>query len=300
MNSLISFVAIIGIVYGVAGYVSKLTNKGQTRLPLWKLPLAGGIVLFFIGLCFVQIGAQSVGVVITPAGVSSEVLHTGWHLILPWNSVKEMEKTEWVYTFSNKTNEGQKKQEDAIWAPTKDGIKMGFDISISWKIEPELANWIYANISDVDGTPNGRHKWIEENIVRAKTISELSLAVSEYTPIEAYSTKRENIQNLVFKRLAAEFSKKHLILLQVNIREVYYNPEYEKAINAKKLAEQEVLRLVEVTRQKEEKLKQAEIDKNISIQTAEGEAKALEIKGNSIRMSPQVIQLNWIDKWDGK
>lgn len=84
------------------------------------------------------------------------------------------------------------------------------------------------------------------------------------------------------------------------MREVYYNPEYEKAINNKKLAEQEALRLVEVTKQKEEQLKQAEIEKNIAIQKAEGEAKALQIKGSSINANPKIIQLDWINKWDGK
>ncbi len=79
-----------------------------------------------------------------------------------------------------------------------------------------------------------------------------------------------------------------------------YNAGYEKAINDKKLAEQEALRLVEVTKQKEEQLKQAEIDKNIAIQKAEGEAKALQIKGASLSANPKMIQLEWINKWDGK
>lgn len=86
---------------------------------------------------------------------------------------------------------------------------------------------------------------------------------------------------------------------QVDIREIFYNPEYEKALNQKKLAEQEVLRLVEVTKQKEEQLKQSSIDKDMKIQEAEGEARALQIKGNSISSNPKIIQLQWIEKWDG-
>jgi regulator of protease activity HflC (stomatin/prohibitin superfamily) len=46
-------------------------------------------------------------------------------------------------------------------------------------------------------------------------------------------------------------------------------------------------------------LKQAEINKNIAIQQAEGEAKALQIKGTSIASNPKIIQLEWINKWDG-
>ena len=86
---------------------------------------------------------------------------------------------------------------------------------------------------------------------------------------------------------------------QINIREVFYNKEYEQAINNKKLAEQEALSLVDVTRQKEELLKQAGIEKDITIQQAEGEARALQIKGNSISSNPKIIELQWIEKWDG-
>ena len=92
----------------------------------------------------------------------------------------------------------------------------------------------------------------------------------------------------------------HLILEQIDIREVYYNPEYEQSINQKKLEEQKALTLVEVTKQKEELLKQAEIEKNIDITKAEAEAKALQIKGQSIASNPRIVELEWINKWNGE
>ena len=33
---------------------------------------------------------------------------------------------------------------------------------------------------------------------------------------------------------------------------------------------------------------------------AEGEAKALQIKGNAINANPKIIKLEWINKWDGQ
>jgi regulator of protease activity HflC (stomatin/prohibitin superfamily) len=177
---------------------------------------------------------------------------------------------------------------------------MGLDISISWRIDQEYAPWIYQNVSENDGGNTGRYLWIEQNIIRAKTKSVLALTVSDYTPIEVYSNKRQDIQNVVFKKLGAELGLYHIILEQVDIREVFYNPEYETAINNKKLAEQEALRLVEVTKQKQEQLKQASIDKDIVIQKAQGESEALKIKGQSISSNPKIIQLEWIAKWDGK
>lgn len=259
-----------------------------------------GVVILVFTWILVKVGGQEVGVVISPQGIDQHVLKTGWHLVMPWNTVYKMDRTVWVYSFTNAREEGQKKYADAIWTPTKDGIKMGIDISISWRIDPEQAWWIYQNVSEADGGHDGRYIWIEENIIRPKTKSALALTISNFTPIEVYSNKRQDIQNVVMSKLKDELNYYHLLLEQVDIREVFYSPEYETSINAKKLAEQEVLRLIEVTKQKTEQLKQAEIDKNIAIQRAEGESRALQIKGQSISNNPKIIQLEWINKWDGK
>jgi regulator of protease activity HflC (stomatin/prohibitin superfamily) len=267
-----------------------------------KLPFA--YVAFIVGLIFVvilsliiKVDAQNVGVVTTPNGVQSVPLHTGWHVLAPWNDVHFMDKTVWVYTCANSTTEGAKPNADAIWAPTKDGIKIGFDVSVSWRIMGDEAPWIYQNVTENDGGNSGRYLWLEENVIRPKLKSAMALTVSGYTPIEAYSTKRQDIQNEILRRITDECKQYKLQIDNVDVREVYYNKDYELAINAKKLAEQEVLRLVEVTRQKDELLLQATIEKNISIQKAEGEAKALQIKGASLASNPKIIDLEWIAAW---
>ena len=298
-------------IYGIIGFILSFVRTsvsgalqdqktGRIKLPGYLVSLVGGFLSVLSLSLVVLIDAQQVGVVVTPNGVDENEIHTGWHLIAPWNDVHKMDKTVWVYTCAQTTNEGAKPNADAIWAPTRDGIKMGFDVSVSWRIEPSEASWIYQNVTENDGGNTGRYIWLEENVIRPKLKSAMALTVSNYSPIEVYSTKREEIQNKVAERMKNEIAQYKLHLDNIDLREVYYNPEYEKAINDKKLAEQEALRLVEVTKQKEEQLKQAEIDKNIAIQKAEGEAKALQIKGASLSANPKMIQLEWINKWDGK
>ena len=302
MLTVLSVLAFIGIIYGVISKVQKSMDS-EFVLP------AGGKILTISAIAFVlfvsvnttlyKIGAQEVGVVVTPRGVDETELTTGWNFVAPWNSVKLMDKTVWVYTLTSNTKEGAKPTDDAIWAPTSDGIKMGFDISVNWRIDPNQASWIYGNISaDQDG--EGKYHWIEENIIRPAIKSIMPLTVSKYTPIECYSDKRSEIQGKVQASLKKELQSNHLVVEVAQIREVYYNPAYEQSINQKKLEEQKVLTMVQITRQKDEALKQAMIDKDIAIQKAEGEAKALQIKGSSIASNPKIIQLEWIQKWDGK
>ena len=297
MFTLLTIISVIAIIYAIVGRLFRL-DKTLIQLPFIFPTFVAGLILFILSISLVSVTGQEVAVVITPSGVTSTPLKTGWHIVPFWNHIEYMDKTVWVYTFSSKEGEGAKVHSDAIWSPTKDGIKMGLDLSLSWKIEEDYAPWIFANVSEQDG--KNRYVWIEENLIRPKAKSVIALTVSEYTPIEVYSSKRQDIQTEVQEKLAKELQVYHLSLAQTDIREVFYNPEYETAINQKKLAEQEVLRLIEVTKQKNEQLKQREIDKNMTIATAEGESRALQIKGQSISNNPKIIQLEWIQKWNGK
>lgn len=313
MKAFLIICAIILIIYFC---VAKIVNSEAEKkeLPDSIAFLFGGIGVFILALFLAVIPAQECGVVITPKGVKQKSYPTGWHTVLPWYKVKKMDKTIQVYTCADLGSgervaendsrmtkaKKQSVQGTTIWAPTVDGIKMGFAISASWRIDPEYAWWIYDNVSEQDDENNGRFLWLEENVIKAKLKSALSLTTSKYTPIEVYSNKREEIQQLTCEKMRNDIKGYHLILEQIDIREVYYNPEYEKEINQKKVEEQKALTLIEVTKQKEELERQAEIDKRISITNAEAEAEALRIKGQSITNSPRIVELEWINKWNGQ
>jgi len=313
--------AFLGVVYGVGGLIANLVSRKnyedyqaqQNRrgnppqvfdFPATKITAIASAVVLFCFILFsvfiVKIDGQSVGVVITPTGVSQTPVHTGWRIIMPWWDVHPMDKTVWVYTCAKGTSEGNKKNEDAIWAPTSEGIKMGFDISASWKIDANQAPWIYQNVTPQDGNDESRYLWLEEQVIRTKLKSCLALVVSEYTPIQVYSSKRQEIQDKVLKKMKVELASWRVILDQVDVREVYYDPDYEAEIKNKKVQEQKALTLIEVTKQIQEQYTQSKLQKEIVIQTAEGDAQALKIKGDAIRQNPGVIQLNWIEKWDGQ
>ena len=317
MKTFVFIVCVVVALYFVIAKIVNTNNINNARDPekVQKLPdsiwfIVAPIIVACCLAFLTIVPPQQSGVVITPSGVKQETYNTGWHIVPPWYTVKLMEKTTQVYTCAKRTTPANKEecknykadatQSETVWAPTTDGIKMGFDISASWHIDPDYAWWIYDNVSETDGASNGRFYWLEENVIKAKLKSALALTASMYTPIEVYSTAREEIQQKVHERMKKDIAVYHLVLEQIDIREVYYNNDYEIAINNKKLEEQKVLTLKEVTKQKEEQEKQAAIDKNIKILNAEAEAKALQIKGQSIASNPKIVELEWINKWNGK
>ena len=307
MTALFVILTVLYVLYYFIGPVVMADKKGlsykdaaaKLTLRSWVLG-AILLLLFIVSACIVKVGPQEVGVVITPLGVEDEEITTGWHLLPPWYRVEFMDKTVWVYTFSNKKTEGQEIEADAIWSPSNAGMKMGLDVSVNWSIEPAWASWILSNVSEQDGDDEGRYDWIERNVIRPKTISALSLTTKDYSPTEIFSYKRDEIQDRFAVALAKELEEYHLKLNNVDIREVFYNRDYEKIIDAVQINQQEVLNQKEITKQKEEKKIQAEIDKDIAIKKAEGESKALQIKGEAVSNNPKIVALEYIAKWNGQ
>lgn len=237
---IINIVSVLILLYGIVAIILSILSKKDSDikpLPFGRLSVVFGLLVLILVSIITKVGPQDVGVVTSPNGVVDEELHSGWHVVSPLNDVHFMDKTVWVYTCSNTKNEGQKADADAIWSPTKDGIKVGIDVSVSWKIIPNEASWIFQNVSENDGGESSRYFWIEENVIRPKLKSALALTVSEYTPIEVYSTKREEIQQRTIKRMRDAVKEYKITIDQVDLREVFYNAAYEKAIDAKKLAE---------------------------------------------------------------
>ncbi len=90
---------------------------------------------------------------------------------------------------------------------------------------------------------------------------------------------RESIQNTLSKRL----KENYILVSNVSITNVDFSEDYEKAINAKMIAEQQALEAKNL----KEKVRY------------ESEAKALENKNLGNTITPLVLKQKWIEKWDG-
>lgn len=84
-----------------------------------------------------------------------------------------------------------------------------------------------------------------------------------------------------------------LVFIQdITINNLKLSPDLEKAIETKTVREQEALA-------KEFELQKAKKDAEITIVGAQADAQAIKIKGEAIKSSPQVIDLELAKKWDG-
>ena len=91
--------------------------------------------------------------------------------------------------------------------------------------------------------------------------------------------------------LVSRLANYGIILSDVSIIDIKFSDEFNKAIEAKQVAEQEAKQAIF-------KAEQAKNDAVARVNMAEGQAKAQQLQQQAL--SPELLQKMAIDKWDGR
>jgi regulator of protease activity HflC (stomatin/prohibitin superfamily) len=128
--------------------------------------------------------------------------------------------------------------------------------------------------------------------------------VKEVVPIYQITEilpKREDIRKRAMTKLGENLARYHIIVDDIYFANIRFSPEYEKAVEAKQVAQQQV----ETQRQV---LAQREIEAHQKVATAKGEAESIlvvaqgQAKANdalSRSISPILVEYKGIEKWNG-
>jgi regulator of protease activity HflC (stomatin/prohibitin superfamily) len=120
-------------------------------------------------------------------------------------------------------------------------------------------------------------------------------------PITEILPKREEIRKRAMTKLGDNLTRYHIIVDDIYFANIRFSPEYERAIEAKQVAQQQV----ETQRQV---LAQREIEAQQKVATAKGEAESIQVvaqgqaKANDLlsrSISPILVQYKSIEKWNG-
>jgi len=84
-----------------------------------------------------------------------------------------------------------------------------------------------------------------------------------------------------------------LMVEDIVIRDIHLSKELETAIEAKMVAEQEAAR-ARFTQL------QAQVEATTAVIRAEGEAKAIRVRGEAMKLNPAYLRLQIVEKWNGK
>jgi regulator of protease activity HflC (stomatin/prohibitin superfamily) len=120
-------------------------------------------------------------------------------------------------------------------------------------------------------------------------------------PIGEILPKREEIRKRAMTKLGDNLSRYHVIVDDIYFANIRFSPEYEGAIEAKQVAQQQVETQKQVLAQREieaqQKVATAKGEAESILVVAQGQAKANDVLSRSI--SSILVQYKGIEKWNG-
>ncbi len=174
------------------------------------------------------------------------------------------------------------KDEVPASASSKDLQIITSKVAINYHLSPDEVNTIWQNVG----------KDYNSRII-APSIQEAVKAVTAKFTAEELIIKREDVKDQIKINLAERLIKNNIIVDEINITSFDFSQAFNEAIEAKVTAEQLKLKA-------ERDLERIMIEADQRVVEAEGKAKAIKTEAQALTANPQVVELRWIEKWDGK
>lgn len=210
----------------------------------------------------VVIPAGSVGVEDFQGKVSERSLPAGLHVINPFADVVQ---------FSTRLRDIK----EEIGATSKEGLAIGIDVSIQYRIDPAKAASVYQNIG------------LEEREIIVSRFRSISREIVSGYPAEAiYATKREEVSLKLAEKMRSQLAPLGFVVDEALLRNVKVPETLQAAIQQRLKAEQENLQMKYVLEKEAQEAERKRIE-------AKGHADAQKILAEGL--TPAVLQLRAIE-----
>lgn len=246
-------------------------NKGTGIAIVLGIILVIALIIFFASTTIVPTG--HIGVVTLYSKVQDQYLDAGFHFIKPF--------VEDVHDVDIRTQ----KYSNTVEGSAKDLQIVNITMSINYQIRAEKVSELYAKV--------GAN--YEDTILNPALQSGLKSAMAKFTA-EEMITKRTEVATTITEELNNALEE-YFIISAVNLENIGFTDEYNKAIEAKTTNEQKA-------QAEKAQLEIIKVQNEQKINTAEAEAKVRELQSQSVteKSLEQLrleIQREMIQKWNG-
>lgn len=248
--------------------------------------LAMVVVVLGIGtkMMTTKIPVGYVGMVYSTNGIEKETLQQGWHIVAPWKKIVNYNISLEQAFLSKDEREGSESDE-SFDIPSKDGKMINVDVEFSYKFNEDKIVEIYKTFRGKDV------ETIKETFMRAKIKAWASEISSKYQVVDIYGDGRTKLNKEVFDCLKEKFATYGIEIESANFSRIKVDLETEKTI-------QDIIN-------KKQELAKKQIESEIASKTAEikkieAESEATANLARNKTITPEMIELEKIRKWDGK
>ncbi len=269
----LGFIAIIAS-FIIAG-LDRHTPETKSMKPISWLTRVVGVVLMVVGVAASAvriIPAGYTGVLMRFGAVQGQ-LPEGIHMIMPGvNTIELMElRTQ--------------KVESRGTAASRDLQVVTTDIALNYRVNPMGAGQLYKSVG-----PDYKVRIIDPAVQES-----LKVVTARYTA-EDLIRQRANVKSEIEGDITKRLSPYNVTVEPngLSITNFDFSPEFNKAIEAKQVAQQE-------SEKQKYILARAELERQTAVATAKGRAEAARLNAAALNVQggELVIAKEWIDRWDG-
>lgn len=239
------------------------------------------LIILFNSIVIVQAGnvqvltqfGRTVGVVFEP----------GLHFKIPFvQSTANYSTRQVTYETSDQPEVSRANYTDySVDTTSSDGQQIALKYTIRFSIDGGQAEWVLNNIGTMDE--------LVEKVVKAEARSLARNIPKKYTAFQLYSEQVFVVQDELENTLRPRFEANGIILDEFLLRKIDFTEEYFNVLEEKQIAEERIV--VERNILEQERIRKEQV-----IIQAEAEAEEIILKGESLRLYPEIIQLEFIQK----
>lgn len=229
-------------------------------------------VIGFLVFDIVRVSERQVGVV-TRFGQVQNVYTPGWHF-----------KTPWIDSHTVTYDTGVQSVSAEAGSATKDQQTVKIKVNVQYRLDGSKARELYQTVKD--------QTYLNEAIIPPFIQEAVKASSSKYSATELLE-KRDLVKTDVEEALQSRLKEYYSTVVAVNIENIDWSDQFDKSIEAKVIAEQDVQR-------KKQELEQAKIQAEIDLTKANAYAQQQAVIGKALRENPEALEKAKIEKWDGK
>lgn len=237
------------------------------------------VVVVVSAFPFVFVEAGHVGVVLRFGAVQPELLEEGIHIIDPiGTSVVEIDSRVHVI-------------EARATASSKDLQNVSSVVALNYAVDRENAHVVYQQLG-LD----------YERTIVAPAIQESVKSATAMFTAEELITRRPDVKKSIFDAIRARLARHHLDVVEFSIVDFSFSADFNRAIEAKQVAEQAALRakndLERIRIEAEQVRTRAEGEAQAKIALAKAEAESQKLIRETL--TPELLELRAIERWNGE
>jgi regulator of protease activity HflC (stomatin/prohibitin superfamily) len=256
---------------------------------------AAGIAVVALALInpFYTVSSGYIGVKTVFGAIQHEPLDPGLHVRMPFvSAIHEVS----VQPFTSVTDET---------AATHDQQNVTTQTAVTWSINPAYADVIYRDFRTGSA--------LQSIIIAPIVANDMKAVISKYDA-QQLITERATVANEIATMISTDLARYHVQVTTggVNITDLKFSQQYDQAIEAKQIAQQQALQarytLEQTQTSSQAQVVQAKAAADAAVATAQGQARATILQAQAdaeaykvkeAALTPALLQLTAMQRWNG-